>query len=93
MIDEGLPLCIASDFNPGSSPGGNMQFMMSLACTKMRLLPEEALAAITLNGAAALGMSHEIGSIEPGKRADFCSHYGPDGKPRGPTLLLLPRSG
>ena len=48
-----------------------MQFMMSLACTKMRLLPEEALAAITLNGAAALGMSHEIGSIEPGKRADF----------------------
>lgn len=71
MIDEGLPVCIASDFNPGSSPGGNMQFMMSLACTKMRLLPEEALAAITLNGAAALGMSHEIGSIEPGKRADF----------------------
>ncbi|HEX2901129.1 MAG TPA: amidohydrolase family protein, partial [Bacteroidia bacterium] len=71
MIDAGLPLCIASDFNPGSSPGGNLQFMMSLACTKMRLLPEEALAAITLNGAAALGMSHEIGSIEPGKRADM----------------------
>jgi imidazolonepropionase len=71
MIDAGLPLCIASDFNPGSSPGGNMQFMMSLACTRMKLLPEEALAAATLNGAAALGMSHEIGSIEPGKRADL----------------------
>jgi imidazolonepropionase len=71
MIDAGLPLCIASDFNPGSSPGGNMQFMMSLACTKMRLLPEEALVAMTLNGAAALGMSHEIGSIEVGKRADL----------------------
>ncbi len=71
LIDAGLPLCIASDYNPGSSPGGNMQFMWSLACTKMKLLPEEALAAITLNGAAALGMSHEIGSIEPGKRADL----------------------
>ncbi len=71
LIDAGLPLCIASDFNPGSSPGGNMQFMWSLACTKMKLLPEEALVAITLNGAAALGMSHEIGSIEPGKRADL----------------------
>lgn len=71
MIDAGLPLCIASDFNPGSTPGGNLQFMMSLACTQMRLLPEEALAAITLNGAAALDMSHEIGSIECGKRADF----------------------
>lgn len=71
MIEAGLPVCIASDFNPGSSPGGNMQYMMSLACTRMKLLPEEALAAITLNGAAALGMSEEIGSIEPGKRADL----------------------
>jgi imidazolonepropionase len=71
MIDAGLPLCLASDFNPGSSPGGNLQFLMSLACTKMKLLPEEALAAITLNGAAALGVSHEVGSIEPGKRADL----------------------
>jgi imidazolonepropionase len=71
MIDAGLPLCIASDYNPGSSPGGNMQFMMSLACTQLKMLPQEALSAITLNGAAALGMSHEIGSIEVGKRADL----------------------
>lgn len=71
MIDAGLPVTIASDFNPGSAPGGNMQFMMALACTKMRLLPEEALVASTLNGAAALEMSHEIGSIEIGKKADL----------------------
>lgn len=71
MIDAGLPVCIATDYNPGSSPAGNMQFMHSLACTIMRLLPEEALVATTLNGAAALGLSHQVGSIEVGKRADL----------------------
>ncbi len=71
MIDAGLPLCIATDYNPGSSPAGNMQFMQSLACTIMRLLPEEALVATTLNGAAALGISQQVGSIEVGKRADL----------------------
>lgn len=71
MIDAGLPVCIATDYNPGSSPGGNMQFMHSLACTVMRLFPEEALVATTLNGAAALGLSEQVGSIEVGKRADL----------------------
>ncbi|MCL4105599.1 UNVERIFIED_CONTAM: hypothetical protein GTU68_057474 [Idotea baltica] len=71
MIDAGLPLAIASDYNPGSSPSGSLPFMQSLACTRMRLLPEEALTACTLNGAAALGMSKEVGSIEVGKRADL----------------------
>ncbi len=71
MIDAGLPVCIASDYNPGSSPAGNMQFMQSLGCTIMRLLPEEALVATTLNGAAALGLSDQVGSIEVGKRADL----------------------
>lgn len=71
MIEAGLPLCLASDYNPGSSPGGDMQFVMSLACTKMRLLPEEALVAMTINGAAALDLSDLVGSIEVGKRADL----------------------
>lgn len=71
MIDAGLPLAIASDYNPGSSPSGSLPFMQSLACTRMQLLPEEALTACTLNGAAALGMSDEVGSIEVGKRADL----------------------
>lgn len=71
MIDAGLPVAIASDYNPGSSPAGDMQFMMSLACTKMGLLPAEALVAMTLNGAAALDMSDRVGSIEVGKRADL----------------------
>lgn len=71
MIEAGLPLCIASDYNPGSSPSGNLQFMHSLACNRMHLLPEEALVATTLNGAAALDLAAECGSIEVGKRADL----------------------
>ncbi len=71
MIDAGLPVAIASDYNPGSSPAGDLQFIWSLACTKMKLLPEEALVALTLNAAAALDLSHEVGSIEVGKRADL----------------------
>lgn len=71
LIDAGLPLVIASDFNPGSSPSGNMNLMMSLACVQQRLLPEEALTAVTLNGAAALEISHNEGSISVGKKANF----------------------
>jgi imidazolonepropionase len=67
MIDAGLPLALASDFNPGSSPSGNMNFVMSLACTQMKMLPEEALNAVTLNAAYALEMSDSHGSIAVGK--------------------------
>lgn len=71
MIEAGLPVAIASDCNPGSSPSGNMTFLWSLACIKMRLTPEEALSALTINGAAALGLSGDRGAISVGRRADL----------------------
>ena len=71
FVDAGLPLALASDYNPGSSPSGDMRFVMALGCLKMRLTPAEALAAVTLNGAAALGLSSETGSVTRGKRADL----------------------
>jgi len=71
LIDAGLPLALASDYNPGSSPSGNMNFIMSLACINQRLLPEEALTAVTLNGAYALELSDTRGSLTIGKKADF----------------------
>ena len=71
MIDAGLPLTIASDYNPGSTPSGDMKFVVSLACIKMRLQPAEALNAATINGAAAMGLSADYGSIAVGKVANF----------------------
>lgn len=71
IIEANIPLAIATDFNPGSSMSTSMPMMMTIACTQMHLTPEEAIAATTLNGAAALGLSHEIGSIEVGKQADI----------------------
>ena len=71
MIDAGLPVAIASDCNPGSSPSGNMMLLWSLGCIKMRLSPEEALSALTINGAAALGLSADRGAISVGRRADL----------------------
>ncbi len=71
MIEAGLPVAMASDFNPGSSPSGNMQFILSMACIKYRLLPEEAIHAVTLNGAYAMGISATHGSIARGKRANL----------------------
>ncbi len=70
MIDSGLPLAMASDFNPGSSPSGNMQFILSMASIAYRLLPEEGINATTLNTAYAMGLSEELGSIAKGKRAN-----------------------
>jgi imidazolonepropionase len=71
MIDAGLPVAMASDFNPGSSPSGNMQLIMSMACILYRLLPEEAVNACTINGAYAMGLSEELGSISIGKKANL----------------------
>lgn len=71
MIDAGLGVAIASDYNPGSTPSGDMKFVVSLACIKMRLLPNEALNAATINGACAMGESKNYGSIAKGKVANF----------------------
>ena len=71
MIDEGLGIAIASDYNPGSTPSGDMRFCVSLACIKMRLLPEEAFNAVSINSAYAMGISDKYGSIAKGKVANF----------------------
>ena len=71
MIAAGLAVALASDYNPGSSPSGNMRFVASLAAIRMRLTPTEALWAATINGAAAMGLSHDYGSITVGKVANF----------------------
>ena len=71
MIDAGCAVAIASDYNPGSTPSGDMKFAVSLACIKMRLLPAEAINAATINAACAMGQSGSFGSIAVGKRANF----------------------
>jgi len=78
LIDAGVAVAIASDFNPGSCMSWSMPMMMTIACTQMHVTPEEAITAATLNGAAALGLSAEIGSIEVGKRADLILAGVPD---------------
>lgn len=70
MVDSGLAVAVASDYNPGSTPSGDMKFVVSLACIKLRLLPSEALNAATLNAAAAMGESRSYGSIAEGKVAN-----------------------
>ena len=71
MIDSGLGIAVASDYNPGSTPSGDMKFIVSLACIKMRLLPEEAINAATINSAYAMGLSKDYGSIGKGKVANL----------------------
>ena len=70
MIDAGLPVALASDYNPGSSPSGNMKFIMSLGCIRMKMLPEEVINAVTINSAYAMGISETHGSITVGKKAN-----------------------
>lgn len=71
MIDAGLPLAIATDFNPGTTPSGNMNFVVAAACIKMKMTPEEAINAATINGAYAMGISETHGSITKGKKANI----------------------
>jgi len=74
MIELGLGIVLATDFNPGSSPIASMPFILSLACLEMRITPAEALMAATINAACSLDLGHRIGSLEPGKVADFLIH-------------------
>src|SRR5262249_8123792 len=71
LIDAGAPVALATDYNPGSSPTLSMPFVLSLACTHMMMSPEEAIVAATINGAWALRLQVQKGSIEPGKDADL----------------------
>ena len=78
MIEKGLPVVIATDFNPGSSPTPSMSMILSLACTQMKMTPAEAITAATINAAYSLNRGHDRGSLEEGKRADFVLHDAED---------------
>jgi imidazolonepropionase len=71
MIDAGLPVALASDYNPGSAPSGNMKLIMSLGCIRLKMLPEEVINAVTINSAYAMGLSETHGSIARGKVANL----------------------
>ena len=71
LIDANLPLAIATDFNPGSSPSGNMNFVVSSACIKLKMTPEEAINSATINGAYAMELSDQVGAIQKGLKANL----------------------
>ena len=86
LIDNHCAIALASDYNPGSSPSGNMNFVVALSCIQMKMLPEEAINAATINGAYAMELQHEVGSITIGKNANLIFT-----KPI-PSLAYLPYS-
>ena len=86
MIDAGLPIALATDYNPGSSPSGNMPFVLSLSCIHMNMLPEETINAATINSAYAMGLNGKMGSVTPGHTASFFIT-----KP-APSIALIPYS-
>lgn len=71
IIDAGLPVCLATDYNPGSCPSGNVPLLLTIACTQLKMTPEEAINAVTINGAAAMELSAEMGTISKGKKANL----------------------
>ena len=85
-MEAGLAVVLATDYNPGSTPSGNMNFVVSLACIRQKMTPAQAINAATINGAAAMELEQEVGSITPGKRANFFIT-----KPM-PSLAYLPYS-
>ena len=78
MINAGVPVAMASDFNPGSCPCLNLQFVINLGCLKYKLTPEEVLTAVTLNAASAIDLADKVGSVEPGKQGDLVIWDAPD---------------
>ena len=86
LIDNNCAIALASDYNPGSSPSGNMNFVVALSCIQMKMLPEEAINAATINGAYAMELQNEVGSITIGKKANLIFT-----KPI-PSLAYLPYS-
>lgn len=84
LIDAGLPVCLASDYNPGTCPSGNMNALLTIACTQLKMTPEEAINAQTINAAAALELEEEVGCFSVGKKASFIIT-----KPM-PSLAYLP---
>ncbi|MBK8226897.1 MAG: imidazolonepropionase [Flavobacteriales bacterium] len=84
LLDNGLPVALASDHNPGSTPSGNLNLVLSLACIQLRMLPEEAITALTINAAAAMQLQDQLGSLTVGKRASFIITR------EAPSLAYLP---
>ena len=78
MVNAGVAVAMATDFNPGSCPCLNLQFVINLGCLKYKLTPEEVLTAVTLNGAAAIDMADQVGSVEAGKKGDLVIWDAPD---------------
>ncbi len=84
IIDAGLPVCLATDYNPGSCPSGNVPLLLSIACTQLKMTPEEAINAVTINGAAALELEHQMGTVKVGKRANLVLTH------KIPSLAYIP---
>ena len=78
MIAKGIPVAIASDFNPGSCPSLNLQFAINLGCLKYKMTPEEVLTAVTINAACGIGRGNTVGTIEVGKQGDLVIWNAPD---------------